>query len=95
LGFGIWIRGEQRRIDGLSSSHSVALADDGRLLVAGDTGGALHVWDVRRWQEIENFTGHAGGIMCVAVSPDSRYALTGGIDHTVRLWRLPAPDLQD
>ena len=62
----------------------MALLDDAaRLLV--------RVWDVDRWEELQSFTGHTGGIVCIALSSDGRYALSGGHDHTVRLWRLPDP----
>jgi WD40 repeat protein len=34
------------------------------------------------------FEGHTGPVTCVAFSPDSRYALSGSEDGTVRLWEV-------
>jgi hypothetical protein len=32
------------------------------------------------------FQGHIGPVRCLAFAPDSRFALSGGDDHSVRLW---------
>lgn len=32
------------------------------------------------------FAGHVGSVLCVALSPDAKLALSGGDDRTVRLW---------
>jgi len=34
------------------------------------------------------FVGHEQYVNAVAVSPDGKYALTGGLDHTARLWDI-------
>jgi WD40 repeat protein len=35
---------------------------------------------------VRTFSGHAGQVNCVAVTPDGKHALTGGLDATLRLW---------
>lgn len=33
-------------------------------------------------------TGHNGAVACIAVSPDGTHAVTGGADHSLRVWDL-------
>ena len=42
--------------------------------------------DVRSPGEIRQFTGHGAGVLCVAFTPDGKYAVTGSRDRTVRVW---------
>src|SRR5262249_9758821 len=34
------------------------------------------------------FTGHSGPVLCVAISADGRWALSGSADKTIRLWEV-------
>jgi serine/threonine protein kinase len=38
------------------------------------------------WHEHAILTGHEGAVTSIAVTPDAKAALSGGADHTVRLW---------
>src|SRR5205823_2622450 len=39
-------------------------------------------------KEVRQLTGHTSEVLCVALAPDGRYALSGGKDHSVRLWNV-------
>jgi hypothetical protein len=46
----------------------------------------MRLWDVATGQCLRTFTGHTGWVNSVALSDDGRFALSGGLEGTVRLW---------
>ena len=40
-------------------------------------------------REIATFTGHTSSVTSVCLSPDSRIAISGGFDGTLKLWEIP------
>ncbi len=76
--------------------HNALLPDGKRCLVAtysaeGAAAATLALWDVDTGKVLYTFAGHTGGINVVAVAPNGKQALSGGIDGSVRLWTLPEP----
>src|SRR5262249_15275588 len=81
---------------------ALALCPDGRRAVTGSYDGVLRVWDLETGQVLARYSSESTGVNHVAVSPDGKYAISGGGgkvefgkglksdgDYQLRLWRLP------
>jgi len=55
------------------------------VLLAYDSG-IIRLFNLSSAEEVRQFTGHAGPVLCVAFSADGTKILSGGEDGTVRLW---------
>lgn len=66
---------------------SVVFSPDGRILIGGDAGGAIHLWDVDR-QILLTTTpaGHSQAIVDAELSQDGSLLATLGRDQVIRLW---------
>jgi serine/threonine protein kinase len=81
--------------------NSVAISADGRRVLTGSGGEVrdgkfghgtdttVRLWDVVGGKELHCLEGHTASVTCVALSVEGRVALSGSLDHTVRLWELP------
>jgi WD40 repeat protein len=72
-----------------AGATSVALSPDGSkaLTGGGPRDAALRLWDIQGGS-VQAFGGLTTGIQCVALSADTRYGLSGGLDRNVRVWDL-------
>jgi WD40 repeat protein len=48
----------------------------------------LELLDLATGQEIRTMVGHDGGVNCLAVTSDGRWAVSGGDDMTLKIWDL-------
>jgi WD40 repeat protein len=67
----------------------VSLAPDKVHAVSGDVEGNVRVWDVKNLREVRRQ--HGAGVQSLAVSRDGSLVAVGGMDGSVRLWRLAQP----
>lgn len=83
---------------------SLAFSPDGKLLAsghglldkparpgeAGPSTNTVRLWQVETGKPVNTLKGHAGAVVSVAFSPDSKTLASGSLDGTVRLWQVPA-----
>ncbi len=77
-----------------ATSNIIYLPDGERCLLAN--GKTPRLCDAWTGKILHTFPGHADYVMGLAVAHDGSFAVTGGIDCSVRVWRLPpAPPKAD
>jgi len=74
----------ERRLD--SRALSLAISNDGRLLVAGCDDGSAHLLRLPGLEVRRSLRGHNGSVNAVAATGSRRLLATAGEDGTVRTW---------
>ena len=70
--------------------RDIALSPDGRLLAAVGADHLLRLVDIPTLTERTRLRGHGDEILTVRFSPGGSLVVTGGNDHTARLWSVAA-----
>jgi len=78
----------KRYSSGNNLHNCLTLTPDGKIAISGGMAGYLTAYSTKTGKILKEFSGHTGDIWCVAVSPDSKWLLSGSSDQTVRLWRI-------
>ncbi|GAB1540803.1 hypothetical protein NUACC21_34720 [Scytonema sp. NUACC21] len=68
--------------------RTIAVSQDGRILVTGAEDTRVDVWDTQSGKLLEVLEGHDGFVNSVTVSPDGKTVASGSEDTTIILWDL-------
>lgn len=89
---GLWDLATGKKIRELTGGGTIGISGiaflpDGKRAVTSG-GNTLTYWDLETGQAIRTFRGHENRAVCLALSPDGTYALSGGWDCKLRLWEI-------
>ena len=74
-------------------AHGAEIRRDGRVIVAGDDGGNIQVFDVNSRAILKTWNEHKQPVWCTKFSPSETTTLmSASDDKTVRLWDLPSQE---
>jgi WD40 repeat protein/serine/threonine protein kinase len=61
---------------------------DGTVLASGGVDQLIHVWHTTDWTLVNTLRGHLSAVFTLAISPDSRWVVSGEKTGEVKLWNL-------
>ena len=76
-----------RQLDGPSDIEWLTWhPNGGTVLLAGSTDGTVWMWFVPTGKCLQVFVGHSGDTTAGSFTPDGKFAVTSGVDGTLRIW---------
>jgi WD40 repeat protein len=81
----------------VSPVYCVAWSADGKQVVSGSLDHSLKLWDAASGNLVREFKGykdkefekgHRDGVFAVAFSPDDKLLVSGGSDHSIKMWNV-------
>ncbi|KAH9406935.1 WD repeat-containing protein 48 [Tyrophagus putrescentiae] len=70
------------------SIYSLAMNQQGSVIVAGNTEKLIRVWDTRTSGQLMKLRGHTDNVRALLVNREGTQCLSAGSDGTIRLWSL-------
>jgi len=67
---------------------SYSLTPDGTMVISGGGSGYLASYNTQTGEKENEFIGHTGDVLAVAISPDGKLLVSGSSDQTIRLWEI-------
>jgi WD40 repeat protein len=90
------IRRGRKRLGSIRRDHTdgyrhsaYSFTPDGQYVLSGGMNGELWLYELNGKKRAQ-FVGHTGEIKALAISKDGKWALSGSVDQTLRLWPLDA-----
>ena len=71
-----------------SAVRSVAIGQDGKVLISGLDNKTIKVWNLEEQREELTLTGHSSRVTSVAITKDGKYIVSASEDTTIKVWNL-------
>ncbi|HEV3203937.1 MAG TPA: WD40 repeat domain-containing protein [Gemmataceae bacterium] len=80
-----------------TSIYCIAWSPDNKQIVSGSLDHSLKLWDAASGNLVREFKGykekdfekgHKDGVFCVAFDPQGKFLVSGGSDHTIKVWNV-------
>lgn len=72
----------------------MAFTPDGSRVIAVSADGGAYLWDAASGEAVSVLRGHAGWAWALSVGPAGQTLVSGGDDGMIRLWGIPAEQVQ-
>lgn len=70
-------------------ASAVGVTRDGRFIILAGGDGAMQVLHTAGGESLKRYEGHGDRVVCLGISPDSRYVVTGSRNGSLLLWQMP------
>ena len=75
-----------------NTPHGATFREDGKLLLAGDDTGCVHIFEVSRKSTLRKLAGHSQPVHKAMFSPEGSHVFSCSDDTSVRVWDLSSGD---
>ncbi len=72
---------------------SLAISQDGKLLLSGSLDHTIKIWHLETGQIIQTLNGHTDAINAIALSPDGQTLASASTDKTIKIWHTKTGNL--
>lgn len=70
------------------SVNTLAFSPDGKMVASGGSDRKIKLWNVKKKEQIMEFSEHIDSVMSVSFSPNGKLLASGSKDKTVRIWQI-------
>ncbi|NER04822.1 MAG: protein kinase [Okeania sp. SIO3C4] len=71
----------------IGAVKSIVFSPDSQKIVAG--GENIIIWDLIIEEKLQTLIGHSKQISSLAITPDGKTLVSGSLDQTIKVWRMP------
>ena len=76
-----------------SAIYSVAMSQDGKIIVSGSRDKSIKIWDVKTGKLLKTLKGHSDSITSVTTNQNANIIVSGSNDSNIKIWDMKTGEL--